>query len=245
MSVVVEYGGRFGNHVFQYTCGRIFAMENGLKLLTKFDGEGILSATPHEDGVVCGDPAVRIDAGHPWAYSLLDEKRPPAKYVLSWHFQRGKWYHSRHDLIRKFLVPVRPLPTEKNSEDIVANFRLGDYLPPKFSIHPEWFLGILEKEKFGKLHIVADEYNDRYFSYFKRYNPLIHIRGAVEDWYYLQKFDRVICPNSTFSWWAAFFSNASKIYVHKRWLKLWPEATLGWFPNGIQVDGPFIDEKAF
>lgn len=245
MSVTVStWGGRWGNHVFQYVFARLLSESNNLKLSSTLNGEGILEATPTKNGAVYEHPIVEINHGTSDLRGILDRNLPPAKYIVKGYFQRENFYLSRKDTIKSFLAPVRPIPKETNKEDIVANFRLGDYLDLKISIHPDWYLKILDGEKFKRLHIVSDTFNERYFSYFKKFDPIIHMKSPVDDWYYLLNFDRFICPSSTFSWWAAFLGNASKIWTHKRWVKIWTgDVELGNFNNGIRIDGPFVDEK--
>lgn len=244
MSVTIQYAGRLGNHVFQYVCARLFAKDNGLELLTHLDGQGIFKTTPHETGTRCDDPVVMVDGGCPWRSDVFSRRFPLAHYVFSWYFQKERFYLPRRDEIVKFLSPVCPVPEALNTKDIVAHFRLGDYLPVD-AIHPDWYLDILKNEKFDRLHIVAEENHERYFSYFKKFDPIIHIKSPAEDWNYLLNFDRFICSSSTFAWWAAFLGKASKVYTHQRWIKRYAgDVELGAFKNGIRVDGPFVDEKS-
>jgi hypothetical protein len=240
MSVSVVHGGRFGNHVFQYACARLFAEKNGLELKDCLDGEGILTTTFHTKGRSVDLPVVTFEDGQ---NDILDKEFPPACYVFRGYFQKAKWYHDRKKDVLRFFLQTR-LPAPADPKDIVIHLRLDDYLRDGLSIHPEWYLKVLEMEKFDRLHIVAEEYHEKYFSYFKKFDPVIHVKDKISDWYYVQGFDRIVCANGTFSWWAAFLSRASRIYTHKRWVKAFPHADLSFFPNGVQVDGPFVDEKS-
>jgi len=239
MSVGIAYLGRFGNHLFQYACARLFAERNGLYLETALDGEGVVSTTDCSEGQQVGFPEIVLGDGEA---DILDRDFPPARYIIAGYFQKASWYHPRRDRILEFILPTRSVGP-KNTKDVVINIRLDDYLAFKYSPHPDWYLKVLEMEKFDRLHIVAEERHEKYLSYFKKYDPIIQASDKVSDFYYLQQFDRIVCANGTFSWWAAFMSTASKVYTHKRWAKPFPDADLSFFPNGVQVDGPFLDEK--
>jgi hypothetical protein len=236
MSVGVWYAGQFGNNIFQYCCARLFSLKNKLKLVTSFNHPNIIPVTPHEDfpaetklGQILGDEVE----------DLLDRDYPPANYSLGGFFQKGSWYHQRRDQILGFL---KPTPVEKNTKDIVVHVRLGDY-GERDRIHPAWYLDILTKEKFDHLYLVTNERNERYFSHFKQYSPTIVSSTLESDWNFIRSFDRIICANSTYSWWSAFFGDHSRIYTHKRWLPSVPNARLSnGFVNGVEVDGPFIPE---
>jgi hypothetical protein len=72
------------------------------------------------------------------------------------------------------------------------------------------------------------------------YNPIVVSGGKDADWDYLRSFDRVICSNSTFCWWAMFFSMPSKLYMFKRWVGFdWHKIQI---PGSIQVEGKFLKE---
>lgn len=239
MSVEISYksGGRFGNNLFQYICARLFAEENGFALLTGFPDQEIARPIPHRDGTKWNTPTITMTD----ETDLFARSWDPARYVFDGYFQRSKWYHERRSAVLRFLE-LTPIE-EINRKDIVLNLRVGDdYKTLQWIIDPSWYLGILKKENFDRLHIVADVKDEAYLSYFKEYDPIVITSGGKEDWDYLRSFDRIICSNSTFCWWAAYFSQASRIYHFRRWVNH-PAPQLHEFPNGISVDGMFSHEK--
>ena len=76
-----------------------------------------------------------------------------------------------------------------------------------------------ERSPYEKVYIVVDdikcEWEKTYLSYFKKYNPIIVTNTPKEDFFFLMSFNKIINSNSTFSYWASFFSDAEKIYTFK------------------------------
>jgi len=158
-------------------------------------------------------------------------------------FQRSSWYHERRAAIERFMTP-EPIGAV-NTRDIVINLRVGqDWRALNWTIHPRWYLDILSKERFDTLHIVTDTLDEKYLAHFSGYSPRIISSGPKGDWECLRSFDRIVCSNSSFAWWACFFSRASRIYTFKRWNGD-PIVRIERFPNGVEMDGAFLHEDPF
>jgi hypothetical protein len=259
MSVEVSYWptSRFGNNLFQYVSARLFARHHGLRMITPFspaNGRDILRVLPSHEGEKVETPTIRV-TDDPWIleqrpgipYFLLNPEQdlfsgewPRARYVFEGWFERSRWYHDRRTQIEEF---VRPDPIGSvNRKDIVLSLRIGeDFTSRKWTIDPRWYLEILARESFDTLHLVTDSLNEEYLSHFARYSPVVVSSGPKGDWNYLRSFDRIVCSNSSFAWWACFFSRASRIYTFKRW-HAYPVGDLGRFPSGVELDGPFLHE---
>lgn len=235
MSVQINYKGRFGNHLFQYIAGRLFADHLGLKLRTKFEEQRMVQMLPQEGGMVLGGPQkVLTDDDDIFGSGWFG-----GNYVLDGFFQNSDWYYSRRQKVMEFAKPS-PAPLV-NKEDLVMNVRLGDFRAMDWVIDPSWYLDILNSETFKTLHIVTDQIDYDYLSHFKKYNPIVVSSGREQDWVYLRSFDKVVCSNSTFCWWAMFFGSASKIYVFKRWVGLTHQNLK--IPGSVEVDGLFEKER--
>jgi GR25 family glycosyltransferase involved in LPS biosynthesis len=122
--------------------------------------------------------------------------------------------------------------------------RVGDYKKHKGGsvIHPEWYLSILKKQKFRKLFIVVREddakYLDWYISHFSAFRPTIVSSDIKHDFNFIMQFDRIICSNSTFCWWAAFLSEARTIWTFEPWLG--DGARLALFDRAVPSKGDFV-----
>jgi len=242
MSVSVEYMGRFGNWMFQYACARRFARQNGLRLETNFPDCPILSTTAHPEGLsIVGQPQVITDNDA----SLFSNSYPPARYVLRGCFQRPEWYADQTE-IKNFFVLKDEHKMEKNRADIVINLRLGDYKRLHCVIHPEWYLNILKQESFRRLYITgaydrSNAFDRKYLGFFSPYSPILVAPDPVQNFYFLMSFDKIVCSNSTFCWWAAWFGEASRIYMFQNWTNNGlPYATPSNLRHAIQLPGTLM-----
>jgi len=53
---------------------------------------------------------------------------------------------------------------------------------------------------------------------FKEFNPkIVHHTNMMDDFNFIRSFDKILFKNSTFSWWAAVLSDASKVGVFGPW----------------------------
>ncbi len=191
--------------------------------------------TPHKKGKVLEEPVTFFTDKNK---DLLDQKWVPGHYVFDGYFQKSHWYWSRREEILKFAKPI-PEVTEINTKDLLVSLRVrADYRRWNWVIDPSWFLEIIEKERFDRLHIVTDYRDDTYLGHFKKYDPIIVDDGTVGNWTYLRSFARHVSANSTFCWWAIFFGNAPNPYIFKPW-NARPRPQLVEFPGAVVVDGKF------
>lgn len=235
MGVGIEYLGRWGNHVFQYSCGRIFSEENNLKLKATPPKGGIFDVLPWQGGQEFVTPATTLDDFS----GVLDRPYPPGNYLLRGFFQQASWYLSRRKKIFGFMRPRRS-QFERNTRDIAIHLRLGDFKVMKWCIHPDWYLSILKKESFRRLHIFTDEIDQSYINAFSKYDPKVVCGNPEEDWQLLRSFDRIAISMSTYAWWAAFFGKTKKLYMFKRYPF---GAGMTDIPGSTVVDGPLLHER--
>lgn len=242
MSVHIRYRGNHGNNLFQYVCARLFADRNGLRVVTPWKRLDIVKMSESEGEEFTSPPVTLGDENQ----DILTRRWAPGRYLFDGYFQsaRGSWYHERRQDIKAFAVPT-PLATDINREDIAISLRVReDYRIRNLVIHPDWYVDVLKRETFRKIYIIADVIDELYIkritSQFPNHDVSVQAEGAVEDWKTLRSFDRLVCSNSTFAWWASFFSNASRIYIFRRWTR---QPQLSGFANGVEVDGPFLSER--
>ena len=236
MSVEVGYTGGFGNNLFQYAVGRAFAEKNGLELVSTLPHP--FKTTVPKSGWVHDTPLIEINEGN------IDEHfEAPAKmarYYVTGYFQQSMRYVRNRDMIRGFFdFPKLP----KNTKDIVVHLRQDDY-GLAHRIHWSWYLKILEAESFQRLYIVTmnRELHADYLSKFAKWEPTVVNQQYLQDFTFISSFDKMIIANSTFSWWAAFLGDPSKVYVFKPWLPkgVGPISLID-FQNSIPVDGDFME----
>jgi len=228
MSVTIKWtGGRTGNDLFQYAFARIIAHKNNLKLETPWPHDDFVQANPPNGGDVIEEPYVLIqDLYHDqhdrdWHRQDFKKKR----VEVSGFFQHAKYYDENPDFVKSiFSLP----PLEKRPpEEVVIHYRLGDYYQVGAGgsvIHPTWYTGILmQKIRFNprkqKLYIVTDDPKDKILHSFQRFQPEIVSDTPEHDFNFIRQFDTILCGNSSFSWWASFLSEATRIFTFSRWIK--------------------------
>lgn len=221
MSIEINYKGRIGNHLFQYCFARMLAQKNSYKLLSQWDYPELMRSTVHDGGKVVDDPIWYIKDTLPFDelyiknYDLLDFFNKPLKdyrYIVSGYFENSDFFNSNEELIKSFFKI--DYSNDEFPNDIVINLRLGDdFAELGRIIHPEYYTNILERETFDKVYIVGANENEPYLKVFEKYKPIIVPNNVHQDFHFIRKFNKIVCSNSTYSWWAAFLSNASIIYT--------------------------------
>jgi hypothetical protein len=214
--VTVDYIGRTGNNMFQYAMARLVAAHSGLKLETLWCDDGFIEATPNPLGDVVSGGMVYLDDT---SAKREDHNYGKTKLHLRGYFQQVENYNDYRDEIRKFWK----LPDVcKNNDDIVMHLRLSDYWWANniSVIHPAWYRMILRSQKYSKLFIVVEPHktNQKYLNYFKDLRPIYVSQPSKDDFNFIRSFDRIICSNSSFCWWAAFLSTARQIWTFLPWM---------------------------
>jgi hypothetical protein len=100
------------------------------------------------------------------------------------------------------------------ARDHVRHLVYGEYVWANEDLLPmEWYRGILDKIEFDRLYICTDCPQDEYLNYFSSYEPRIVGYDCIDAFNIIRSAARVICSISTFSWWAAFLSQACEIFL--------------------------------
>jgi hypothetical protein len=218
MSTTVKYSGRLGNRLFLYTYGRIL-VEND-----------------RDFGPLIADPI----PGFPGTHEKV--KGTNKKSALRIGFGSdgwGKFFKSEGGLnyktycvhkkrVRQFLRFKRlpPQPEDK----LVIHIRLGDYLnDTKAGAEPAYqrlyippvdvYYKIIDIDKPSSVCFVTDSPRHKYIrklKSFTRYNCKVKSEVVSEDtlhdFAFLASANRLCIAHSTFSWWAGWLSDATKIY---------------------------------
>lgn len=246
--VTTSFFGRFGNNMFQYAMARMIALKYGMKMCTMWNHNNFIEANEcYEGTIVQGEPVMVEDVVfgntpvNPMTYDFTGKR-----VHLHGYFQHADFYDEYRDTIKGFWQLKK---VEKNTDDLVVHLRLTDYWWSRNQtvISPEWYFGIIRKEKFRKLYIVVEPHvtNKKYLSHFSQWKPEIVSQSPKDDFNFLRSFDRIVCSNSTFAWWAAFLSDASKIFLFGKWMGLKRSSCLGLADMACtnKVDGEFIRDK--
>ena len=251
MSISAKCCGRFGNFMFIYSYMRLLAKINKLQVVTPWKYPEIIKATEPEDGVSGSGTQVVIRdmcvADHGIPHHLKDLRKKTV--MLQGYFQHTDYIYHDEAYIRSIWQPE---PVEKRPpSDIVMHLRLGDYfdLGLRSAISPNWHEQVLNmlcySPKKHNVYIVVEDANDPFLRNYDCFRPTIISQTAKEDFDFIRSFDTIISSNSSFSWWAAFLSDASRIYTFEPWLRF-PEdehINLAYMRGATPVSGGFCKQK--
>jgi len=91
--------------------------------------------------------------------------------------------------------------------------RRGDALHfSGFALPFSHYENILKKHEHDRLYILSDNPDDAFFSLFKKYQPIMIHNDMLEDFCFIRSANRIALALSSYSWWAAFLSDAQEIY---------------------------------
>ncbi len=152
-----------------------------------------------------------------------------SSWFLPYHhlFEDHRIYRAHLEAIRAWFPP---LPCT-NREDVCVHVRLGDFATvPGRVVPPGAYVEVLRSLSFRRLYLLTDDPTDEaYLAHFRRFDPILvsrevrrsfrdtNRRTTLADFNFMRGFDRIVIGNSTFGWWGALLSQASQVYVYRRW----------------------------
>jgi len=223
--VTCEWHGRTGNNIFQYVFARLLAYKNNLKMESEWPHQNFIKTTPHAPGETYHEPIVRVNDlyhdQHDQEWFTKDFRR--TRVYCSGFFQHPKYYDGDSLLIKSFFG-LPPL-VKRPSNEIVMHVRVGDYADRglRSVMEPAWYGRILKQLRYHpkthKLFIVTENPQENYVKKFFHYRPEIVSQSPAEDFHFIRQFDNILCSNSSFAWWAAWLSEATKIFTFSRWIR--------------------------
>ena len=227
--IKVIFKGRFGNNLYQYCYGRILAEKTGHRLTfepktqkfspygTEMGIPGFLNAVPL-DGKVLNRPEIyyREEYDDPLA---PNEVITEGDLTLEGWFQFTYYFEGYKNHIKNWLaIEADKAGYPVGSEDLVLNLRLGkDYNNDKrcWVVHPDFYHKVIEQCAFKQLYICTDNPKSEVLKEFSKYKPTLFASGIpLIDFKFIKSFNKIAISTSSFSWWAAYLSEAQQIYFH-------------------------------
>jgi hypothetical protein len=210
--VEVRYRGRLGNQLFEYCLGRIIAGELGFALAA-----GALDGFPRTadrvDGATHAGGPEQLITDHLVDLDDVLRDRTRRKIVLEGYFQRYAYFHAHRDVIRgEWMVTDRGAPTDARPDDLVVHVRLGDYRRLRWVLPFSFYARAIESASWGRVVVCTDAPDDPFIAQFKRYHAVVRRDAPLDDFARLRAASAIVLSRSTFSWWAAFLSDAREIY---------------------------------
>ena len=250
--VSIQYIGRTFNNVFQYVFANLVAQANGLKVMTAWNHPETIAFKNKDEGDIFLDPVVIEDRfTAPRDSSWLTPGKYAGKHVRVFgYFQYADLYDTRRDFV-KSLFDLSPISKE-HKDDIVFHVRLGDYINVTHRpiIDPVWYYSVLKNNELLKKNIYCvmenprNQWENDYIKKLKILIPNVKIQSTdiKNDWNFIRQFGTILCSNSSFCWWAAFLSEADKIFTFRKWLTGSPAVTLADTKGWHSVDGKYYFE---
>lgn len=211
--------GQHGNQLFVIIHAAIIAHENKLKI--KYPSNGIVKFKECDDDIPEVENRRVINRNDNYENEHVHLKRG--------YYQNSSLFNPYVDIIKNNILDLPSV--SKNTKDVVIHLRLDGFNHEGHNshiIHPKWYISILDNLQFDTLYIVMDsksgkvwhkqtEHKKNYLSNFSNYNHQIVSNSAIDDFEFIRSFDKIICSNSTFCWWACFLSQANEIYIPPYW----------------------------
>lgn len=213
--IQIQYTGRFGNQLFQYAIGRIISKEKNYFLetnnsylvqdqeLNKFQknhNQENLSKTEKNPILVGG---FKLD------YDMIFNH--DGKIILYGSFQDYR------NLLpyKEFVKSLYRFDKKQNlySDDLIGiHIRLTDYFESNNSLDIQYYLDIIKDSKKHPV-IYTDDPNHQYIGEIKKHFNCDIISGDTwSDFVDLSSYKHICISQSSYSWWAAWLSDAEVIY---------------------------------
>lgn len=237
--VEVIYKGRFGNNIFQYCFGRILAENLGFKLKADAIPGFPNTATPVE-GYDYSDYPTQIITGQTVDLEGVLKDKSKRKIVLDGFFQKYEYYKPYKNLIKNnwLLMDVQSKECVM-PDDIIVYVRRGDVIREGIALPFSYYHECLKNTHYDRVFLCTDDSRDPFIFLFKRYKAIIHHskNNYLNDFRFMMAFNKIIQSASSFSWWAAFLSNAKEIYC--------PISLNGHWSEGSEVNLTVDDETRY
>jgi hypothetical protein len=133
--------------------------------------------------------------------------------ILSAYYQNYRYYKGKKEFVSGLLNKLDQYPLAKipGMHDIVLNFRGTDLAWAQMPF--SYYRWILDKEQFNKLWIVTEDPNHlTVLKLLDCYPGEVFSNGPINDFKFVMSAKKIIMTVSTFSWMAAWLSDADKIY---------------------------------
>ena len=220
--------------MFQYCYGRIIAE----KLKTSLFANQINGFV--NTGNVCVDSNYNCAGSfivpkygiHP--NTIVNEHSNTNIAVYGW-YQKYDFYRDYADVIKNGWMFVEPL-CGISQNDVVMHIRLGDYNKLGWHLPISYYEDCLQNMQYVKLWICTDEPKHAMIEHFvNKWNATIVSTDRISDLRFMMAFDKIVMSRSTYSWWAAFLSNASDI--------CFPNPDVGFWSDSDQDHALFVNDQ--
>lgn len=236
---IPEYMSLFGNQIYQFCAAKILSEELQIPLVCppifgfpetySYQNSAVNNSLPNKlvnKGIFLQTIQEHLDSS---------KNNLAANFIIRDHTFPYRNLVKYKNMIKKWLEFDKPLDYQKNPNDIVLHVRIYTitYGVPDFELLPiSYYENVLSSTNYDQVYICTNEPSHPYLENFKKYNPIIvsskslHeilyekntpyediIKANFEEFRFMASFNKIATALSTFSWWAAYLSNAHEIFV--------------------------------
>jgi hypothetical protein len=224
-AVIVRYRGRLGNKLAQYCLGRIIASELGFALaagppLPGFPGTG---SRGDARGWRAEDEGRQLLTDHRVPLADLLADRRPRVVLLHGLFLRYEYFRAYKAAIREAWLAGSPTGAA-HPDDLTIHIRAGDIWQagrdasrPANPLYPalpfSFYRQIVDERPWRQILIVTEDAGDPMARKLAaRFGAAVRSDVAINDFDALRASSNIVLSVSTFAWWAAWLSRASRVY---------------------------------
>lgn len=207
----IESAGRLGNKLLYFIFARYIHDITGMSLIPEVI-DGFKNTFNYYNGETKNSNILRtssLDLKSPDLYDIFRKHRGGIIVDTMLH----KYQKLKDINIKEYLsIDNEDKYFKPGKEDLVIHIRLGDYKNLGFVTDLNLYLKVVKEEKYDKCYIVTDSPNDKVLDIFRNENCMIHSTDTLSDFVFIKNANKICISKSTYSWLAAYISDAEKIY---------------------------------
>jgi hypothetical protein len=219
--IKIKYHGQMGNRLFQYSLGRILSTELKFGLQANPIAGFNNTVSYGKRSFFCLFRKPQTLTGHNIDLESILAKKSHRLITLAGYFMRYEFYKKYKETIKKdWLFQAKRFQFGKR--DISIHIRSGDLWQvnsPK-PVHGghcalpfSYYRTILEQQKWDNIYIVTEDPDDpMVLKLAEQFSAQVQSSSVADDFNFLMSSTNVVLSVSTFSWWAAWLSDAKTIF---------------------------------
>ena len=214
--ITINYGGRMGNNMIQYSAAKLLSNKHKIKLVTPpINGDinftELLLPTNDDEYQIHQHNTLIVDNNNflPLLESPIIENR---HYVFSDYFQFESFFSNYEGDIRKLYKNCK-----EKREGVFVHYRIGDIINSKNMLPLNYYLDALNKIGSKGGYITSDTPNHpNVITLSEQFELEILNDNPINTIDLGRRFGNIVLSEGTFSWWIGHLSNAKKIFFNKR-----------------------------
>lgn len=210
--VTVNYDGRLGNNMIQYSAALFFSKKHNLQFIPPSHPMNYFFNLVKNDGNL-GNKIYEIND-----FNFLNEITKDAveinHFIFNGFFQE-KMFLEKHEKEIKNFFKIKYSPT--NSDSVFVHYRIGDIINDRRMLPVEYYEEALDNLSIKNGYISSDTINHKFCNHLiKKYNLKPIVMNPLDIINFGKNFNNIVLSEGTFSWWIGFLSQAENIFCNKR-----------------------------